>query len=157
MFVKKTRFNFFTLFAGFRDITSACAFPKFNVTTMPSRSLKAIIGLFGVSGVILGALGAHALKATLEAGSHFESWQTAVTYHLIHTVAALAVWMYLLASQKSSPRLTSAVVCWLGGILLFSGSLYVLSLGGPSWFGPLTPCGGVLLIAGWVCLLTASI
>ena len=121
-----------------------------------TRLSKAAIGIFGVSGVILGALGAHLLRPQLTASGQVETWQTAVVYHLIHTVAALALWVYLEA-VKNPPRLAAAaLLSWLTGVLFFSGSLYVLALGGPRWLGPVTPCGGLLLIFGWSCLLLAT-
>jgi uncharacterized membrane protein YgdD (TMEM256/DUF423 family) len=96
-------------------------------------------------------LGSHALKATLVAHGRSDAWSTACLYHLIHAVALLA----LSASpggngSSAADRPTRWVaVLWAGGILAFSGSLYALALGGPRWFGPITPVGGVLFLAGW--------
>lgn len=104
----------------------------------PARPLVIAAGLLGFTGVALGAFGAHALKDTLAAGGHTATWQTAVLYHLIHAVALLA-----LPPGKWAGR------CWIAGIVLFSGSLYALALGGPKILGPITPLGGVLLLAGW--------
>lgn len=95
-------------------------------------------GLLGFAGVALGAFGAHALKETLATSGHASTWQTAVLYHLIHATALLA-----------APAGKWAGRCWIAGILMFSGSLYWLSLGGPKFLGPVTPLGGVLLLAGW--------
>jgi len=127
---------------------------------MSTRILKVLIGLSGVIGVGLGAFGAHALRTRLTVGSHVETWHTAVTYHLIHTVAALALSVYLdlLPAGTRRPRLIFAAVwCWLSGVLLFSGSLYALSLGGPNWFGPITPVGGLAFLAGWSCVLASGL
>ncbi len=117
-----------------------------------SRSrLFLISGLLGAAGVVLGALGAHGLHDQLLQRQATGIWQTAVLYHLVHSVALLA-----LASQNGggAARLpapsTGAAACWTGGILLFSGSLYALALGAPRALGPVTPVGGVLLLAGWV-------
>ncbi len=110
-----------------------------------------ISGLLGAAGVVLGALGAHGLHEQLLQRQATGIWQTAVLYHLVHTVALLA-----LASQNTGaagrlPRaLAGAAVCWTGGILLFSGSLYGLALGAPRMLGPVTPAGGLLLLAGWM-------
>lgn len=122
---------------------------------MPNRCLWTLFALCGASGVGLGAFGAHALKARLTAAGHLETWETAVSYHLIHTVAALAV---LTAAERASNALFSAAArCWLAGVVLFSGSLYALSLGGPKWLGPVTPLGGIAFIAGWVCVALAAV
>jgi uncharacterized membrane protein YgdD (TMEM256/DUF423 family) len=122
---------------------------------MTNRILKLIIGIFGASGVALGAFGAHALKTRLAAGGHTDTWETAVFYHLIHTVAMLVLAGQIGAkAQATSARyLTAAVWFWLCGILLFSGSLYLLSLDGPKWLGPVTPLGGLALLLGWGCIL----
>ena len=86
-------------------------------------------------GVALGAFGAHALKDKLDARGH-EVWRTAVLYHLVHAVAIYArgqqAWLFL------------------AGIVVFSGSLYLLALTGQSWLGALTPVGGLLFLAGWL-------
>jgi len=98
-------------------------------------------------GVALGAFGAHALKETLLTSGTTEAWKTAVLYHLVHGVAA---WTTLSGAAKSSPLLVRSALAWLIGIFLFSGSLYVLALGGPRWMGPVTPLGGLAFIVGWL-------
>ncbi len=108
-----------------------------------------IVGLLGGFAVILGALGAHALKDTL--GSNLASWQTAAQYHLLHSVALLALVI------GSRGRLLLPGILWIMGILFFSGSIYILALGGPKWLGPITPIGGVLFILGWLTLLLPGI
>lgn len=95
-------------------------------------------GTLGFAAVALGAFGAHALRETLVSSGHTSTWQTAVLYHLIHSIALLAA-----PADKWAGR------CWIAGIVLFSGSLYWLSLGGPKFLGPVTPLGGLLLLAGW--------
>jgi uncharacterized membrane protein YgdD (TMEM256/DUF423 family) len=118
---------------------------------MSQNRLFLVVGLLGVAGVLLGAFGAHALREQLIQRQTAGLWQTAVLYHLVHTAALLA-----LASQNAGDtgRLSAAgaaaAFCWMGGILLFSGSLYSLALGAPRALGPITPVGGVLLLAGWV-------
>jgi uncharacterized membrane protein YgdD (TMEM256/DUF423 family) len=97
-------------------------------------------------GVVLGAFGAHGLKETLNAApAGMETWKTAVFYHLVHAVV-----MYFLAATGSSRR---AWCLFAGGILLFSGSLYLLAALQWKWLGPVTPIGGVLFIAGWATLV----
>jgi uncharacterized membrane protein YgdD (TMEM256/DUF423 family) len=152
-FVKKTRINSLNLHAGYRDTANETAFPKNVFTAMSSRTQTLIASLLGFSGVILGALGAHALKAQLTATGQVETWNTAVLYNLIHAVAILAV---ALRQEDSRGSRLLAAGCWASGVVLFSGSLYALSLGGPHWLGPVTPLGGVLLLIGWGCVATAS-
>jgi uncharacterized membrane protein YgdD (TMEM256/DUF423 family) len=108
-------------------------------------------GILGLTGVALGALGAHALKSTLLERGTLAAWDTAAKYHLVHAVALLAVapWAHLLPAGGSR-LLVWAVRCWCGGVLLFSGSIYWLALGGPRWLGPVTPVGGVAFMAGWL-------
>ncbi len=113
----------------------------------PSARLIIIIaGLLGFSGVVLGAFGAHALKEILTVRGSIQTWQTAVLYHLVHAVALLA-----LASGSGgliNPRWIA--LCWILGVILFSGSLYWLALGGPKFLGPITPLGGLALLSGWL-------
>ncbi|MEQ8858302.1 MAG: DUF423 domain-containing protein [Pseudomonadales bacterium] len=117
--------------------------------------LLAFAAAFGASGVALGAFGAHALKARLgEAGQ--DTWETAVTYQLIHALALLGVGIWV-RSGGSSAALAVAGWSFLVGVLLFSGSLFVLALGGPRAFGPITPLGGVAFIVGWLALLLAAV
>ena len=105
---------------------------------------------FGAVGVVLGAFGAHGLKARLTA-DQLSSWNTAVEYHLLHTLALLVV--ALLADQRP---VTISAASWSIGIVLFSGSIYLLCLGGPRWLGPVTPLGGVALIVGWLGLFATA-
>lgn len=102
----------------------------------------------------LGAFGAHALNDRLVAAGTLEAWKTAVLYHLVHSVA-----LYFLALRPSGLQNGSALLAarlWSAGILLFSGSLYALALGGPTLLGPITPLGGLSLIAAWVALAFAK-
>lgn len=112
----------------------------------PDRfSLLAAVVL-GFSAVALGAFGAHGLRGVLEAAGRMETWKTAVDYHLAHAVALLAV-----ALAGGGRRW--AARCWLAGVLLFSGSLYLLCVTGATFLGAVTPLGGVLLLAGWLLLI----
>ena len=134
-----------------------------NHSAAPAASfnqiLKLATGLLGMSGVALGALGAHALKVQLATSSHTETWNTAVLYHLIHTIAILAVSVRPAHAGQSgkSCYLTAACVFWMVGVILFSGSLYLLALGGPHWLGPITPLGGLALLIGWGCVLATAL
>ena len=107
---------------------------------------------FGFTGVALGAFGAHALKGVLERNNTADSWKTAVMYQLIHALALLAV-STREVDVKSSVPWTSISNSWIAGIVLFSGSIYGLCLGGPRLLGPVTPIGGLSLMTGWGLLL----
>ncbi len=105
-----------------------------------------LVGTAGASAVLLGAFGAHALRAVLDAPSR-ELWHTAVSYHVWHALAlALAVGL----GRGRSGRL--AVAAFASGIVLFSGSLYALALGAPHWVGVITPIGGLAFVIGWIAL-----
>ena len=109
----------------------------------PQRPLLLAAGLLGFTGVALGAFGAHGLRDMLESAGRLETWKTAVLYQLIHAVALLAL------SGWSDPAARKIGWCWITGVLLFSGSLYGLALGGPKFLGPITPIGGVSFLIGW--------
>jgi uncharacterized membrane protein YgdD (TMEM256/DUF423 family) len=98
--------------------------------------------------VALGAFGAHALKASLQASGMLEAWNKAVLYHLVHAVALLA-----LALQGAGNR--TACLFLAAGILLFSGSLYTMALSNVRWLGAITPLGGLCFLAGWAWLFIA--
>jgi len=107
--------------------------------------------LAGALGVSLGAFGAHGLAERLGPDGQ-ALWDTAVQYHLIHALA-------LLVTGASPFGARSARVAGAGfavGIVLFSGSLYLLALGGPRGLGMLAPVGGLALIVGWLALALAA-
>ncbi len=107
----------------------------------------------GMAAVIIGASGAHAL-GDLPAGAR-NFFETAERYHFVHTLAlALAA----LAPGAGAHRRGCQTACalWLAGIIVFSGSLYLLALSGTHWLGAITPFGGTALIAGWVALIVAA-
>ncbi len=124
------------------------------------KKLGITCGLLGLTGVTLGAFGAHALKVTLLERGSLATWETAVHYHLIHAVALLALTAGAGHGEKPPAFrswLQRAGWCWTLGVILFSGSLYALALGGPRWLGPVTPLGGLALIAGWTSIVIAFI
>jgi len=96
--------------------------------------------------VALGAFGAHWLKPTLEAHGLTDVWNKAVLYHFIHALALFVLGLYGTANRGS---------WWLlcAGILLFSGSLYVMALTNVRWLGAVTPLGGLCFLAGWAWLV----
>ncbi|MFK7933855.1 MAG: DUF423 domain-containing protein [Saprospiraceae bacterium] len=122
---------------------------------MSSNKYLTIAAFFGAAAVAIGAFGAHGLKAIVSA-DRLGIYETGVDYHFYHALALLAVgWMYRAAPSK---WLSWSASCFIIGILLFSGSLYLLAtrsvLGIEGWWflGPLTPIGGVFFILGWVLL-----
>lgn len=102
-----------------------------------------IAGVMGALGVGLGAFGAHGLRGTVTDPRLLEVWETAARYHLIHAVALLAV-----AAHPRPPALAGWF--FVAGIVIFSGSLYTMTLTGARWLGAITPIGGVALIIGWL-------
>jgi uncharacterized membrane protein YgdD (TMEM256/DUF423 family) len=83
------------------------------------------------------------------------AFQTGVQYQFYHTLALILVALLLLRFPESGMFLWAGIA-FVVGILLFSGSLYALALGGPRWLGPVTPLGGVSFMVGWICLFVAS-
>ena len=113
------------------------------MTNLKSEKIKALAALLTAIAVIAGAFGAHALANNLPPSS-LEVWKTAVFYQFLHLIAILA----LPASKRS-------IYLWLTGIILFSGSLYLLSTSSLHtvnlrWLGPVTPIGGLCFILGWL-------
>jgi uncharacterized membrane protein YgdD (TMEM256/DUF423 family) len=103
--------------------------------------------------VALGAFGAHALRARLDAGD-LATFETAARYQMYHGLALLAVaW---LADRAPSRAADTAGWAFVIGIILFSGSLYLLTLGGLRWMGAVTPLGGVSFLIGWINLALAA-
>lgn len=113
--------------------------------------------LAAVSGAVavgLGAFGAHGLEEMLLQSGRIDTWDTAVLYHLVHSVVLL-----FLAQKQKEPGGGDTVKrggwsFWIffGGMVIFSGTLYLLCLTGMTWLGAVTPIGGLALIAGWLSL-----
>ena len=95
--------------------------------------------------VALGAFGAHGLKKVVDA-EHVAIWQTGVQYQALHGLALILFGIW----RERAPGGSLPAWGFLAGILLFSGSLYALTLGAPSWVGPLTPLGGLVFLAAWL-------
>jgi len=128
-------------------VPSACGFFAGRLTRVPlqrpTTSMQLAIqiaGVLGFLGVALGAFGAHQLAGLLTAHQTSSIWQTAVLYHLVHAVAAL--W--------AAGRHPTVVWIWAAGIVIFSGSLYLLAITNVRWLGAITPIGGLLFLAGWL-------
>jgi uncharacterized membrane protein YgdD (TMEM256/DUF423 family) len=125
---------------------------------MHHRTAVAIAGALGATGVIMGALGAHPPPGLLDAPRMRAAWETAAHYQLIHAVVIMAFGAWLRAGNTPAGALAAWTVrLWTLGIFFFAGSIYLLALGGPAWLGPVTPLGGLCLIAGWLLALTAAL
>ena len=111
----------------------------------PPRML-ATAALFGGLAVIFGAFAAHALESRLEPHA-LRTFETAVRYQMYH---ALALGLCAVAGMRRPP--SAAAWCFAAGIVLFSGSLYLLVFTQASWLGAVTPFGGVLFVVGWILL-----
>ena len=115
----------------------------------------AILGLVGVG---LGAFGAHALRAMLDATGRQATFETAVKYQFYHALALVLVGllMHTFGDNPATVKLLNwSGYAFLGGMLIFSGSLYVLCFTGITWLGAVTPLGGVAMIVGWALLFWA--
>lgn len=124
---------------------------------MIHAKLFTVIGaILGFTAVALGAFGAHGLKARFAAQPELGAvYQTAAHYHLVHALALLATaWV---TTRWPGPIANTAGWCFVGGVLLFSGSLYALALTGWRGLGAVTPFGGLALLAGWALLAWAAL
>ncbi len=108
-----------------------------------------IAAALGFLAVALGAFGAHGLKSLLGHNGTIEIWEKAVLYHFMHTIM-----LYVVAQKQ--PLAKWPFWFFLAGILIFSGSLYVLAVTDFLWLGAITPFGGLSLLAGWVALFLAA-
>lgn len=108
--------------------------------------------LFAFLAVLFGAFGAHALKSRLSTDL-LAVWKTANEYHFYHALGLILIGV--LARQMQGSALDAAAICMIAGLLLFSGSLYLLALTGVRWLGAITPLGGSLFLLAWLCLAWA--
>lgn len=123
------------------------------------RSLLALAAACGFTAVALGAFGAHALRqrfeGTLDGARRLDWWHTAASYHLAHALAlAIAA---LVVPRVSSSAAMIAGWAFFVGIVLFSGSLYAMSLSGVRALGAVTPFGGLAFLVGWAALVWAAL
>ena len=114
-----------------------------------------IASILGGLAVALGAFGAHALTGRVEARL-LEVFETGVRYHFYHVLALVAV-VVAIGRWPESNLPTIAGWLFIAGILIFSGSLYVMTFTGLRWLGAITPIGGVAFIAGWICLALVAL
>lgn len=110
----------------------------------PSLAIR-LAAFTGFLAVALGAFGAHGLKATLDQNGTLAIWQTAALYHLVHAVV-----LFVVAQRSVVGRAPFALFGI--GIVIFSGSLYLLAVTNVKWLGAITPIGGLCLLGGWLAL-----
>lgn len=114
---------------------------------------------FGLTAVILGAFGAHGLEGKISE-KHIETWKTGVDYQFYHTFALLFLATF---SRAKNVFIRLSYIAFILGIVLFSGSLYLISthsligIGTLSVLGPITPLGGLCFIVGWIGLFVATV
>ena len=121
---------------------------------MTGKNILTIAGISGALAVGLGAFGAHGLESLLIQNGRLDTFETAVSYHFYHTLGLLGLGILALI-QPEWKGLSLAAWGMFLGILIFSGSLYILSLTGITWLGAITPIGGVGFILGWLALAYA--
>ena len=145
---------------------------------MSGRMCLCLASFLGFLGVFLGAFGAHGLKDTKfladkyadmppkivagqpvpAASKYAQDFETGVEYHMTHVLAMLATGLLML--HQPSRCLSLAAWCFFGGIVFFSGALYILVIGGPRWlgipWGMVAPLGGTLQLVGWLSLTAAT-
>lgn len=118
------------------------------------RRLTYLAAFLGFTGVSFGAFGAHGLKALVrelpDAADRLGWWETGSRYHLMHALAVLAVAVFAVHVAGNFPRF--AAWAFTAGIVLFSGSLYVMAFTGVRVLGAVTPIGGFCFLAGWLAI-----
>ena len=117
---------------------------------MSAKTILTIGGIFGALSVAIGAFGAHGLRDMLIENGRVETFETAVKYQFYHTLAVLLIG--ILAMRSSTRHLSYAVYAMITGIIIFSGSLYILCLTNMTFLGAITPIGGFMFILGWILL-----
>lgn len=120
-----------------------------------TRIFLFIAALLGSLAVAAGAFGAHALREKLSTRA-IEIFETGSRYQMYHALALLLVALLLSRAEAGQSTLVAAGVAFIVGVVIFSGSLYALSLTGIKWLGAITPLGGVAFILGWGCLAVAA-
>jgi uncharacterized membrane protein YgdD (TMEM256/DUF423 family) len=116
---------------------------------MTNLAVTRIATVTGFCAVALGAFGTHGLKEILAQNGTTAIWEKAVFYHFIH-----AIMLFMLAERK--PFVAGAWWCFLAGIVIFSGSLYLLAVTDARWLGAITPIGGASFLTGWAWLFFSA-
>ncbi|MBL0154886.1 MAG: DUF423 domain-containing protein [Chitinophagaceae bacterium] len=123
------------------------------------KSYAVTAAMLGASGVALGAFGAHGLQKLTTDPAIIHSYQTGVEYQLYHALALLGIAILFKFADVKFLRIAGMLM--VAGIICFSGSLYLLTIlkingaANYKWVGPITPLGGILMIAGWLCIVPA--
>lgn len=117
---------------------------------MTAKIVLIVAAVMGALAVGLGAFGAHGLEATLTANGRLETYETAVKYQFYHSLALLLTGILML--NLNSDYFLWTAWSFIIGTLIFSGSLYILSLTNITWLGAITPIGGLAFIVGWIFL-----
>jgi len=126
----------------------------FCILTQKARAMNFLLiaaGVAGLTGVAAGAFGAHALRGVVPPDM-IAVWQTAALYHLLHAAALLALAVLARDEAFARPGLWAGIA-FCAGIVLFSGSLYLLALTGTKGLGAVTPLGGLAFMIGWALLI----
>ena len=123
---------------------------------MASRWVLSAGAGFALLAVITGAFAAHGLKAVLDA-QQLPLFETASRYQMHHALALLVVGVMLTNPQFTRSLLKLAALAFILGIILFSGSLYLLALVDISWLGAITPLGGIAFLSGWLMTMVAAL
>ena len=124
-----------------------------------NRRIAIVAAVLGLTGVMLGAFGAHGLKGVVESlpdgAARLAWWETGARYHLVHALAVAACAILAAHVPGRAPRFAAWAL--LLGVVVFSGSLYVMALTGVRALGRITPVGGVSLLAGWAAFWLAAL
>ncbi|MGJ3248397.1 MAG: DUF423 domain-containing protein [Elainellaceae cyanobacterium] len=120
------------------------------------RIFLAIAAVFGGLSVAVGAFATHALRDTLSDRS-LAIFETGARYQMYHAIALLFVALLLSRAESAQALITASGVAFIVGVVIFSGSLYALSILGIKWLGAIAPLGGLSLIVGWGCLAIAAV
>ncbi|MEM9272136.1 MAG: DUF423 domain-containing protein [Cyanobacteria bacterium P01_F01_bin.143] len=120
-----------------------------------TKIFLAIAGFLGALSVASGAFATHALKNNLTVKA-LEIWETATKYQMYHVLALILVALLLTQTEIANSSLNIAGWAFIIGIVIFSGSLYALSLTGIKWLGAITPLGGLAFIIGWISIAIAA-
>lgn len=114
------------------------------------KSVLVVAAISGALAVAIGAFGAHILQDLLAQNDRLDTFDTASQYHFYHTIALLIIG--LLMRDSNDGILKRSAMAFVLGILIFSGSLYTLSVTNITFLGAITPIGGILFIIGWALL-----
>ncbi|MDH5183517.1 MAG: DUF423 domain-containing protein [Gammaproteobacteria bacterium] len=119
-----------------------------------NNKLIPIGAILAMLAVAFGAFGAHALKGQLDS-YYLEVYKTGVLYHLIHSLGIVLIGIIAQQTEKERMIVVSGYLM-SGGVMVFSGSLYLLAISGQRWLGAITPIGGILFILAWGLLALAT-